>query len=88
MKKLFRFILMYIYIVTNFGCSEGIVAEDNETFYVELNKTSENLAMFGYEIAHFNDAYSEVRNTLERKKLYHFKGYCESDRMGNNTSFE
>ena len=52
-------------ILINFGCSQEI-AEDNETFYAEPNKTSEDLTTFGYEISHFNDTYAEVRNTLER----------------------
>ena len=53
---------MLIYL----GCSGKFAAEVNETFYGELNMTSENLTTFGYEIAHFNDGYAEVRNTLER----------------------
>ena len=31
-----------------------------------LDFYSENLTMFGYEIAHFNDTHAEVRNNLER----------------------
>ena len=49
-----------------FGWSETIALEDNETFYAEPNKTSDNLTTFGYEISHFNDTYAEVRNTLEK----------------------
>ena len=51
--------------IINFGCSQEI-AEENETFYAEPNKTSEDLTTFGYEISHFNDTYAEVRNTLEK----------------------
>ena len=40
--------------------------ESNGAFLGESNKTSENLTMFGYEIAHFNDTHAEVRNTIER----------------------
>ena len=59
---------IYICMLINFGCSEKIAIEDNETFYAEPNKTSENLTTFGYEITHFNDTHAEVRNTIERSK--------------------
>ena len=48
-----------------FGCSEKIAIED-ETFYAEPNKTSDNLTTFGYEISHFNDTHAEVRKTFKR----------------------
>ena len=51
-----------IFILINFGCSEEITSDDNETFYAELNKNSENITMLGYGIAHFNDKNVEVRN--------------------------
>ena len=57
MKKPWKFFLC---MLISFGCSEKI-AEDNETFLAEPNKTSENLTTFGYEIAHFNDTHAEVR---------------------------
>ena len=62
MKKPWK---MFLCTLIYFGFSEKI-AEDNETFYTEPNKTSENLKMSGYEIAHFNDTHAEVRNTIER----------------------
>ena len=79
MKKLWNILICILF---NFGCSEEIAIEDNETthakvketlydesngtFYEESTKTSENLTNFGYEIAHFNDTHVEVRNTFER----------------------
>ena len=62
MEKNSKIILcMLIY----FGCSEKIAIED-ETFYTEPNKTSDNLTTFGYEISHFNDTHAEVRKTFKR----------------------
>ena len=78
MKKLWNILICILF---NFGCSEEIAVEDNETtyarvketfhdesngiFYEESNKTSD-LTTFGYEIAHFNDTHAEVRNAFER----------------------
>ena len=62
-------------ILINFGCCQKITAEDNETFYAEVNKPPENLTAIGYEIVNFNETNTEVRNTLERLKdflLYFF----------------
>ena len=74
MKKPWKFLIC---ILINFGYSEEIAVEDTETlhakvrnkfyeesngkFYSEPNKTSGNLTTFGYEIAHFNDTFAEVR---------------------------
>ena len=53
-----------ISILIDFGCSQKITAEENDTFYSELKKPSKNLTAIGYEITHFNDTNVQVRNTL------------------------
>ena len=58
MKK--RFCYIWICIVINLGCSNGIAAEDNATFYAKQNKASDNIAISDYEIIHFNDTNVEV----------------------------
>ena len=73
--------IILIFILINFGCSEKIVVEDNETihtyaigtnvasngtFFDESYETSENLTTSNYEITHFNDTHAEVRNLFER----------------------
>ena len=57
---------IYICMLINFGCSEKIAIEDNETFYAEPNKTFGILTTFEYEITQFNDKNIAVRNTFER----------------------
>ena len=54
---------IFLYMLISFGCSDKI-AEDNETFLAEPNKTSNNLTTLRYEIAHFNDTNAEVRKLL------------------------
>ena len=54
---------IFICIFFSFGCSEQISVEDNETFYDELIKSSDNLTTFGCQISNFSDKYVEVRNT-------------------------
>ena len=65
MKKSYWSILISILI--NFGCSQKITVEDNETFNAEVKNSSENLTAIGYEIVHLNDTNAEVRNTLDKE---------------------
>ena len=60
MKKPWK---IFLCMLISFGCSEKI-SKDNETFLAEPNKTSDNLTILGYEIAHFNDTNAEVRKLL------------------------
>ena len=55
---------LLVSIVINFGCSQKITAEKNDTFFAELNKPPENLTAMGYEIIHFNVTNARVRKTL------------------------
>ena len=72
---------IWIYILINLWSSEAITTEDYGTFHGKGNESffeepiepvepsdfySESLTMLGYEIVHFNDTHSEVRNNLER----------------------
>ena len=49
-----------IFILINFGYSQKITDEKNETFFASGNLTS-----MKYEIIHFNDTNTEVSNNLE-----------------------
>ena len=55
MKKSLK---IFLCLILNFGCSQEIAVEANETI-LEPNETS---ATFEYEIAYFNDKNAEVRN--------------------------
>ena len=49
-------------------CSQEITEgnHDNESYYANLIKTSEDLKTVGYEIAQFNEKNTEVRNAFLR----------------------